>query len=160
MESDNLELIITIGGTALTAIGTGVTLWQASRVKAYRDQIAFDLRKIHLSEVGELLRRAQDEGRKLLSQVQQLNRGKSMISIADDIQSYIDKSLNLLHLNGPDSDIRNKIIGSQEKLRNFQTTQDVDEKKQCVSDMHTLIQDSISMCKERISNLEYGESND
>ena len=83
-----------------------------------------------------------------------------MISIADDIQSYIDKSLNLLHLNGPDSDIRNKIIGSQEKLRNFQTTQDVDEKKQCVSDMHTLIQDSISMCKERISNLEYGESND
>ena len=69
MESDNLELIITIGGTVLTAIGTGVTLRQASRVKAYRDQIAFDLRKIHLSEVGELLRRAQDEGRKLLSQV-------------------------------------------------------------------------------------------
>ncbi|MEE2001406.1 hypothetical protein QWY20_08065 [Alkalimonas sp. MEB108] len=155
-----MALIITIGGTVLTAIGTVVTLWQASKVKAYRDQIAFDLRKIHLSEVGELLRRAQDEGRKLLSQVQQLNRGKSMISIADDIQSYIDKSLNLLHLNGPDTDIRNQIIASQEKLRNFQSTHDVSKKRRFVSDMHTLIQDSISMCKERISNLEYGDKND
>lgn len=153
-------MFITIAGTVLTAIGTAVTLWQASKVKAYREQIAFDLRKIHLSEIGEFLRRAQDEGRKLLSQVQQLNRGKSMISITDDIQSYIDKSLNLLHLSGPDTDLRNQILASQEKLRDFQKTDDVNEKKQCVSDMHIIIQDSISMCKERVGNLEYGEKND
>ncbi|WP_231880450.1 hypothetical protein, partial [Alcanivorax sp. HI0083] len=61
-----MEMIITIAGTVLTAIGTGVTVWQASKVKSYRDQIAFDLRKLHLSEVAELLKRAQDEGRKLL----------------------------------------------------------------------------------------------
>jgi hypothetical protein len=67
MEIDNLEMIITIAGTCLTALGTAVTIWQALKVKAYREQIAFDLRKIHLSEIGELLRRAQDEGRKLLS---------------------------------------------------------------------------------------------
>ncbi|MFA5632696.1 MAG: hypothetical protein WC997_14395 [Porticoccaceae bacterium] len=153
-------MIVTIVGTILTAMGTTATLWQASKVKAYREQIAFDLRKIHLSEIGELLRRAQEEGRKLLSQVQQLNRGKSMISITDDIQSYIDKSLNLLHLSGPDTDLRSQILASQGKLRDFQKTENIDEKKQCVSDMHTIIQDSISMCKERISNLEYGEKND
>jgi hypothetical protein len=53
---------ISIIGTLLTAIGTAVTLWQASKVRRYRQQIAFDLRKIHLSEVRELLRGAQDEG--------------------------------------------------------------------------------------------------
>lgn len=152
-----MEMIITIVGTCLTTLGTGVTIWLALKVKAYREQIAFDLRKIHLYEIGELMRRAQDEGRKLLSQVQQLNRGKSMISITDDIQSYIDKSLNLLHLSGPDTDLRQQILDSQGKLRDFQKADDVDEKKQCVSDMHITIQDSISMCKERISNLEYGE---
>jgi hypothetical protein len=155
-----LEITIAIAGTILTVIGTGVTLWQASKVKAYREQIAFDLRKIHLSEVSELLKRAQDEGRKLLSQVQQLNRGKSMITITDSIQSYIDKSVNLLHLSGPDLDLREQILDSQTKLRDFQKTTDVAEQKQCVSDMHALIQDSISMCKERVSNLEYGGKND
>ncbi|WP_421284745.1 hypothetical protein [Aeromonas veronii] len=155
-----MEMFITIAGTILTAIGTGVTLWQASKVKAYREQIAFDLRKIHLAEVGDLLKHAQDEGRKLLSQVQQMNRGKSIITITDSIQSYIDKAVNLIHLGGPDADLRSQILGSQAKLREFQHSQDDDEKKQCVSDMHTLIQDSISMCGERISNLEYGEKND
>lgn len=153
-------MIITIAGTVLTAIGTGVTVWQASKVKSYRDQIAFDLRKLHLSEVAELLKRAQDEGRKLLSQVQQLNRGKSILTITDAIQSYIDKAVNLIHLNGPDSDLRTQILQSQQKLRQFQNTEDENEKRQCVSDMHTIIQDSISMCSERVNSLEYGDEND
>lgn len=160
METSNLEMFITIVGTILTAIGTGVTLWQASKVKAYRRQIAFDLRKIRLAEVGDLLKRAQDEGRKLLSQVQQMNRGKSIITITDSIQSYIDKAVNLIHLGGPDTDLRKKILGAQIKLREFQHFQNEHEKRQCVSDMHTFIQDSISMCVERISNLEYGEKSD
>ncbi|KZY36776.1 hypothetical protein A3754_01220 [Alcanivorax sp. HI0083] len=155
-----MEMIITIAGTVLTAIGTGVTVWQASKVKSYRDQIAFDLRKLHLSEVAELLKRAQDEGRKLLSQVQQLNRGKSILTITDAIQSYIDKAVNLIHLNGPDSDLRTQILQSQQKLRQFQNTEDENEKRQCVSDMHTIIQDSISMCSERVNSLEYGDEND
>lgn len=157
-----MEMFITIVGTILTAIGTGITLWQASKVKAYRRQIAFDLRKIHLAEVGDLLKRAQDEGRKLLSQVQQMNRGKSIITITDSIQSYIDKAVNLIHLDGPDVDLRKKILEAQVKLREFQHIQNEKEyeKRQCVSDMHTFIQDSISMCVERISNLEYGEKSD
>lgn len=151
---------ITIIGTVLTAIGTGVTLWQASRVKKYRKQIAFDLRKIHLSEIGELLKRAQDEGRKLLTHVQQLNRGKGIIKITESIQGYIDKSLNLLPLSGPDTDVRNQILSVQTQLRDLQNAEDDDVKKQCVSEMHTLIQDSISLCKEMVSNLEIGGEND
>jgi hypothetical protein len=160
MEDVNLELTLTAAGTVITVIGTVITIWQALKVKAIRKQIAFDLRKIHLSEVGEFLRRAQDEGRKLLTHVQQLSRGKSTISITSEIQSNIDKSLNLLHLTGPDSDLRGQIISSQEKLREFQKTDDSEAQKQYASDMHTLIQDSISMCKERVSNLEYGDKND
>ena len=107
---------ISIIGTLLTAIGTAITLWQASKVRRYRQQIAFDLRKIHLSEVRELLRRfAQDEGRKFLSHVQQLNRGKNVLAITDNIQAYIDRSLNLLHLSGPDSDIARENIAHTQK---------------------------------------------
>ncbi len=153
-----MELTITIIGTLLTAIGTGVTLFQASKVKTYRDQIAFDLRKIHLSEVGEALKRAQDEGRKLLTQMQQLNRGKSFILITESIQGHIDNSLNLLHLNGPDKDLREKIIDIQTQLRDFQNNSDEKQKKVCASNMHALIQDSISLCRERVSNLEGGKN--
>ncbi len=151
-----METYITIIGTAITAIGTGVTLWQASKVKSYGKQIKFDLRKIHLYEICDFLVRSQDECRKLLSQDPQLNRGKNMISIIDNMQSYIDKSLNHLHLNGPDSDLRDIILSSQNSLRDFRDTIDSSAQRRFASEMHITIQDSISMCKERISNLEYG----
>jgi hypothetical protein len=147
---------ISIIGTLLTAIGTAVTLWQASKVRRYRQQIAFDLRKIHLSEVRELLRGAQDEGRKLLSHVQQLNRGKSILTITENIQAYIDHSLNLLHLSGPDSDLREKILSAQTHLRGFQNSSNENEKRQCVSDMHAVIQDTISLGQERVTVMEMG----
>lgn len=149
----------TIIGTLLTALGTGVTIWQARKVKKYREQIAFDLRKIRISEISEYLKRAQDEGRKLLTQVQQLNRGKSEIAITEMIQGYIDNSLNLLPLEGSDNDIRQKINDIQTKLRNFQNANPGD-KSTCASDMHTHIQESVSLCKERVGNLELGESNE
>ncbi|MEJ1364539.1 MAG: hypothetical protein RPU42_05490 [Candidatus Sedimenticola sp. (ex Thyasira tokunagai)] len=158
--SNNLFLAIaTIIGTLLTALGTGVTIWQAKKVKKYREQIAFDLRKIRISEISEHLKRAQDEGRKLLTQVQQLNRGKSEIAITEIIQGHIDNSLNLLPLSGADDDIRQKINNIQTKLRNFQNARP-DDKSECASDMHSHIQESVSLCKERVGNLELGEGNE
>ena len=144
---------------AISIIGTAITLWQASKVRRYRLQIAFDLRKIHLSEVRELWRRAQDEGRKLLSHVQQLNRGKSVLAITENIQAYIDRSLNLLHLSGSDSDLREKILSAQTHLRSFQHSYNEDEKRQFVSDMHAVIQDTISLCQERVTMMEIGGGN-
>ena len=148
--------IATIVGTLLTAIGTGVTIWQAKKVKKYREQIAFDLRKIRITEISEYLKRAQDEGRKLLTQVQQLNRGKSEMAITEAIQGYIDNSLNLLPLKGTDYDIREQIINIQTKLRAFQNA-NANDKSICASDMHTHIQESVSLCKERVGDLELGE---
>lgn len=48
--------VITWIGTMLTAIGTVVTVWQAEKVKCYKEQVAFGLRKISISEAGEILR--------------------------------------------------------------------------------------------------------
>ena len=149
----------TIIGAIITAIGTAVTLWQASKVKKYRIQIAFDLRKIHISEIAEILKRAQDEGRKLLTSVQQNNRGKSEIIITEAIQGYIDTSLNLLPLLGLDSDIRDQITNVQTRLRNFQNA-DEDNKNDCASELHTHIQDSVSLCKDRANALKAGENNE
>jgi len=150
-------MIISIIAAGLTAIGTSVTLWQASKVKKYRSQIAFDLRKIHLSEISDLLKKAQDECRRLLREVHQLNRGRSMLTVVDLIQSYIDKSVNLIHLSGPDSDVRSQIKNIQTKLREFQNATDPNIRKQFVYEMHELIQDSISMCKERKSSIDFGD---
>ena len=149
----------TIIGAILTTIGTSVTLWQASKVKKYRIQIAFDLRKIHISEIAELLKRAQDEGRKLLTSVQQNNRGKSEIVITETIQGYIDTSLNLLPLSGLDSDIRDQISNVQTRLREFQNA-DANNKSNCASELHAYIQDSVSLCKDRVSDLKAGENNE
>lgn len=146
-------------GAILTAIGTVVTLWQASKVKKYGIQIAFDLRKIHISEIAEILKRAQDESRKLLTSVQQNNRGKNEIIITGVIQGYIDTSLNLLPLYGLDGDIRDQVTNMQTRLRSFQNA-DENNKSDCASELHTHIQDSVSLCKDRVNALKVGENNE
>jgi hypothetical protein len=155
-----MELYITIFGTIITVIGTGVTLWQAYKVKSYSKRIAYDLRKIHLSEVIDNLKRAQDEGRKLISQVVQLKRGKNNTTISENIQKHIDYALNLIHVNGSDNDVRNKILEAQFKFRDFQSSEDQVVRETCVSEMHALIQETVSLSKERILTLEIGEKHD
>lgn len=145
---------VTIIGTILTAIGTGVTLWQANKIEKYKTRIAFDLRKIHISEISEYLKRAQDEGRKLVSTHN--TRGKKESDATDSIQSYIDRSLNLLPLNGNDQDIREKITNVQSKLRDFQNALP-DDKPENASAMHTTIQESVSLCRQRLTNLDQEE---
>ncbi len=104
------------------------------------------------------MKRAQDEGRKLITQIQKLDRGKNVIVITETIQGYIDSSLNLLPLTGTDNDVRVKILNAQTELRDFQNT--TNNKNECVSNMHSHIQDSISLCKARVSNLEIGGNNE
>lgn len=86
----SIEVIAWIG-TILTAIGTAVTLWQAAKVKSYRDQVAFDLRKMSISEAGKILRRGQEGCRKLLKSD---GRGQSTINICDSVQERLDQALN------------------------------------------------------------------
>ena len=91
--------------------------------------------------------------------MQQNNRGKNEIVITEAIQGYIDTSLNLLPLNGMDSDIREQISNVQTKLRNFQNAV-AKNKSNCASELHTYIQDSVSLCKDRVSDLKAGENNE
>lgn len=155
-----MEFLITIVGTIITVIGTGVTIWQAWKVRTYGARIAFDLRKINLSEAAEALRRAQDEGRKLLTHVHQLNRGKNPSEVYDSIQVHIDRAINLLPLHGADADVRVMVVDAQAKLRESQTTQDDATRRDCVSTMHALVQDAISLSKERLVALARDSSDD
>lgn len=149
---DALGLWITIFGTILTAIGTAVTVWHAVRVRNYREQIAFDLRKIRLSETREHLRRAQDESRRLLTPLKPLRRGADEAAIIHAIQVNIDNALNLLNMGGSDADVRRTIVDAQNALRGFQEGPDRD--RQELARHYDLIQDAISLCRERIVKLD------
>lgn len=152
--------VITVISTILSVVAAIVTIIQAIKVKSYKDQVTFDLRKIHLVEITDNLKRAQEEGRKLITQFDPLNRGKNITSISENIQSYIDNSLNFIHLKGQDNDIREKIIEAQAKLRDSQKADNQENRRDCVSEMHTCIQDAISLSKERIVTLQVGAKNE
>ena len=148
-----LEMLITTIGAILTMIGTAVTIWQASKVKSYRRQISFEIRKIRLSEISEIFRRSQDEVRKLCSDQPQLGRGKNYPEITNIIQSYIEQALHRLPLNGPDSDVRNKIVSAQDKLRNLKYNSGGNRSGPAES-LQDSVQEIISLCQGKISPTE------
>jgi hypothetical protein len=141
MDSDTVTWI----GTLLTALGTGITIWQARQVKKYKDQVAFDLRKVSLAEVGELLRRAQEDCRKLLKSG---GRGQSISVICDSIQEKIDFALNRFNQKDKDVDIKEKLINANKLLALIRQSNSV---IQSSHELHEIIRDAISSCNERIT---------
>lgn len=140
-----MEITITLIGTFITLLGTGVTLIQAFKVQRYKKQITLDLRKISLREIITSLKRVQEEERKLSTKA----RGQNIDIIYGLIQSHIDSCIHKLHINGPDSIIRDKLQEAQAKFHNFQITKGIE----CRNEMHIMIQDVISLCEEKVSNL-------
>lgn len=134
-------------GTILTAIGTFVTLWQAGKVKSYREQVAFDLRKISLSEAGEFLRRAQEDCRKLLKSG---SRGQSHANVCDSIQEKLDQTLNRFSQKDHEQDIKEKLTQANSILHKIRGSEDIDQNS---SLLHVVIQDAITSCNERISEI-------
>ena len=130
MSSDVLTWI----GAGLTAIGTFVTLLQAARVKKYKDQVAFDLRKLSISEAGEILRRGQEDCRKLLKSG---GRGQSPVNICDSVQERLDQALNRFNQKNHDQDIKNKLISANGLLHEIRSGQDVSQKS---GELHILFQ--------------------
>ncbi|NBC15857.1 MAG: hypothetical protein GVY18_00925 [Bacteroidetes bacterium] len=154
---DALGLWITVLGTLLTAIGTSVTLLQARKVRKYRSQIAFDLRKLRLSEVQGDLRDALNEVRKLITPlvpIEQLKRGQDERLILHRIQSRIDNALNFMDLSGGDADIRGKISQAQLALRDYQKATSPEQQQENLQRHHELIQNAISLCRQRIMHLD------
>ena len=143
MSSDVLTWI----GTGLTAIGMFVTLWQASKVKKYKDQIAFDLRKLTISEAGEILRRGQEDCRKLLRSG---GRGQSIVNICDSVQERLDQALNRFNQKNYDQDIKDKLISASALLHEIRLGQDVSQKS---GKLHILFQEVVLLCNERLMEI-------
>ena len=143
MTSDTVTWI----GTILTAVGTLVTLWQAGKVKRYRDQVAFNFRKISISEAGEILRRAQEDCRKLLKSG---SRGQSNSNVCDSIQEKIDHALNRFTQKDHDQDIKEKLNQANSILHKIRGAESIDVNS---SSLHVVIQEAITSCNERISEI-------
>lgn len=143
MSSDILTWI----GTGLTAIGTFVTIWQAGRVKKYKDQVAFDLRKLSISEAGEILRRGQEDCRKLLKSG---GRGQSTVNICDSVQERLDQALNRFNQKDHDQDIKNKLISANGLLHEIRSGQYGGQKS---GELHILFQEAVLLCNERLMEI-------
>lgn len=143
MNSDTVTWI----GTILTTIGTVVTLWQARKVKEYKDQVAFDLRKISISEAGEILRRGQEECRKLLKSS---CRGQSTTNICDSIQEKLDHAINRFNQKQHDIDIKAKLTDANSILHKIRIGDNLNEN---LGPLHIIFQEAITLCNERISEI-------
>ncbi len=139
--------LLTLFGTIVTCLGTWATLWQAKKVERYKEQVAFDLRKISISEASENLRRAQEDCRKILNPY---GRGQSLNPAYNSIQERIDIALGKFGHSGPDSDIREKTFEAHELLTQLRSA---DSAASSANDLHVCIQYCISMCNERISQI-------
>lgn len=138
---------ITWVGTILTAIGTAVTLWQAGKVKRYKDQVAFDLRKISISEAGEILRRGQEDCRKLLKSG---GRGQSMTNICDSVQERLDHALNRFNQKEQDLDIREKLSSAHALLHEVRQGNNASQNS---NNLHIVLQEAIQLCNERLMEI-------
>ncbi|CCN70544.1 hypothetical protein [Vibrio nigripulchritudo] len=136
-------------GTGVTLLGTGVTLWQARKVKKYRDQVAFDLRKISIAEAGEALRRALEDCRKLLTSTAS-NRGQSNANICNSIQERIDIATDRFNQKDFDNDIKEKLKQATQTLH---TVRGSTTTSNSVNQLHTSIQEAVVLCNERISEI-------
>lgn len=139
--------VITWIGTILTAIGTAVTLWQARKVKHYKDQVAFDLRKISISEAGEILRRGQEDCRKLLKSG---GRGQSITNICDSVQERLDQARNRFNQKSQDMDIKEKLTSANSLLHEVRQGNNT---SQNISDLHVVFQEAIQLCNERLMEI-------
>lgn len=84
------ELIISITGTLLTAIGTFVTLWQVRKVKGYREEIRIDrLKTVLINNIttSEVIKR---ESSKLRTPInKEFARGFDAQNTLDILENYL-----------------------------------------------------------------------
>ncbi|MDP2038447.1 MAG: hypothetical protein Q8L04_13780, partial [Ignavibacteria bacterium] len=112
-----------------------------------------EVNRTNLVEVYELLRSAQIDTRKLLFPNSQIARGSKLEEVISSIQKSIDDSLCLINLDQEDKNLRDKIIESQNKLRDYQKAFDGTYKESCANEFHVLLQDSISLAKTKANKI-------
>lgn len=78
-------------GLILTAIGTLITIWQATKAKSYRDEIVEDRKKLSLIDLKSSLIQIRSECRKISTPVNKPLRGVNPQKIIDELQDFVVK---------------------------------------------------------------------
>lgn len=142
-------------GTAITLLGMAVTIWQASQARGYKNQIKFDIRKINLVNVGERLKRAQDEIRLLPTSAQGGARGVRPSELIHKIREQFDIALGTLDAAGPDAGIRALLAEGQSKLNSYEISWNSGKPNpQDVHELQAKLQDAISILGSTIYQME------
>ena len=81
----------------LTAMGTIVTIWQASKAKSYRDEILEDRQKLSLIELKSSLKQVRSECKKITTPVDKPFRGVDIQKVIDELQDFLDKMKENTH---------------------------------------------------------------
>lgn len=133
--------ILTWLSSIITVISMLITIWQACKVKTYKQQVLFDLRKIAIYEAGEYLRRAQEDCRKLLHSSR---RGQNDLKACDMIQEYIDRARNRFNQKNSDIDIKQLLDKINQELRCIRGSSGSFDK------LYEYLQAVTMLCSERI----------
>jgi hypothetical protein len=148
-------MIITIAGTLITCIGTGVAINQASKAKGYTEQIKFDVRKINLSTSVEQIKRAQDDIRALPTSSENTPRGIKPKEVISSIRVRFDSVLGLISNTGEDRDIRETLALAQQQLNVYESSVDKNAFEATpIYELQSLVQDAVSAANARIYQLE------
>lgn len=149
------DSFITISGSIVTLFGMGITIWQASQARDYKNQIKFDIRKINIANVAERLKRAQDEIRRLPTSMQSVPRGLKPTELIQKIREQFDIALGTLDATGPDSSVRELLVQGQENLNSYEISWNSgNPNAQDVHELQSKMQDAISTLSTTIYQLE------
>lgn len=149
------DSIVTIAGTVVTLLGMIVTIWQASQVRKYKNQIKSDVRKINLTNVSEKLKRAQEEIRRLPTSSQSVPRGVRPHEIIKSTREHFDLALGTLDANGPDKGTRSLLVEVQKSLNSYEISSNAGNiDPGCAHELQEKIQDVISLLISTIYKLE------
>jgi len=150
-----IDGIVTVIGSVITLLGMGVTIWQASQARNYKNQIKFDIRKITLTKVNERLKRAQDEIRRLPTNIQGVPRGVRPIELIQKIREQFDIALGSLSSTGPDASVRELLVQAQGNINTYEISWN--EGNPNAPEVHHLqarVQDAISTLSTTIFQME------
>jgi len=133
----------------LTAIGTIITIWQASKAKSYRDEILEDRQKLSLIELKSSLKHVRSECKKITTPVNKPFRGVDTQKVIDELQDFLDKMKENTHKIKLDK-FQKSIISIEVFIQNFKDESDPNERNKIgdklfkeLSDLGGLIAENI-----------------
>lgn len=82
---------ISIIGAILSATGAAIAIWQALKIRKYRDEILYDRTKILLVDIIGIAKKTRDECRKIMTPVGKPIRGVDQQQVINSIRDCLDR---------------------------------------------------------------------